>query len=774
MAASAFSGEVEIDGIMYDISTKEQTAKVIGPSNPNISGDLVIPSSVIYEDRTCYVNSVGGFENCAGINSVSISEGVTEIKSRAFEGCEKLSVIIIPNSINKIGAHSFDGTAWYDAQDNGIVYLDEILYAYKGDMPQNADITIKEGTTIISSAAFSSMINLRSIKLPKTLRSIGRSAFFGCSGLSEITIPDNVYVNSQAFSNCTGLKTVTICNATLYEGESPIRVFEKCNNIENVILHCSEVGNWFYDMHSIVNVTLGEGVESVRYRAFENCIGIDTITISNSVKQIMGFSGCTGIRYITIPDNVEVIGERCFYNCSGLLNLVFSSTSNIRKIDKEAFYACNNLKNVQLPNRLDSIGKWAFSDCENLASLVLPKEMKEIKDYAFQNCKSLKEIVVPYGITNIDEGICNYCSNLRTITLPVTVQAFSNRGNSFAYCKELIDVYCYAPNAPTIIQDPFYGSLIQHVTLHVPESSIEAYKAANIWKDFKSIVGLTDTNNYFEMTVNVGKNGTVVYGEQSVTDGEQTLNVKEGTEAVLTLTPDEGYRLASVTVDGVDKTADVAEGKLTISDVKAGMTVDVRFIKDGEVATVTIGATGVATFCSTKNLDFSEVDALSAYTGAGFNRETGVLTMLKVTDAPAGTGLIVKGSEGTYEVPVKTSASVYANLLVGVTEETTLSQTASGYVNYILANGSHGLGFYIVEDEGTLAAGKAYLRLPAAVAGESRAIAIEFAEDATGIEGISGDGKAATDEWFDLQGRRIAKPTKAGIYLNNGHKIIVK
>ena len=309
----------------------------------------------------------------------------------------------------------------------------------------------------------------------------------------------------------------------------------------------------------------------------------------------------------------------------------------------------------------------------------------------------------------------------------------------------------------------------------MPESAIEQYKVTAPWSGFKSIVGVTDTNNYWEMNLTVNNaHGTVSFGENSLTNGTQTYNVKEGSDVVLTLTADEGYKLASVTVDGVDKTADVVDGMLTISNVTADVTVVVRFATAGETASVTIGAEGMATFCSTKDLDFTEVDGLSAYTGAGFNRETGVLTMLKVTDAPAGTGLVVMGSEGNYEVPVKTSASVYGNLLVGVTEETTLSQTDGGYVNYILGNGSHGVGFYIVSGEGTLAADKAYLRLPAAVAGESRAISITFADDATGIEGISGDSKTTTDEWFDLQGRRITKPTKAGIYLNNGHKIVVR
>ena len=152
---------------------------------------------------------------------------------------------------------------------------------------------------------------------------------------------------------------------------------------------------------------------------------------------------------------------------------------------------------------------------------------------------------------------------------------------------------------------------------------------------------------------------------------------------------------------------------MTISNISANVTVEVIFMTAGETATVAIGSTGMATYCSTSDLDFSDVEGLKAYIGAGFNRTTGKLTMLEVTDVPAGTGLIVKGNAGTYEVPVKASASVYANLLEGVTTATNISKTADGYTNYILGNGANGVGFYLVSSAGgSLSAGKAYLRIP--------------------------------------------------------------
>lgn len=98
IVSNAYTGEVEIDGIRYNISTREQTADAIGLANVNYSGAITIPSSLEYEGKICYVKSVGGFASSPGITSVKICEGIIEIKYNAFKDCRQLTAIDIDQS----------------------------------------------------------------------------------------------------------------------------------------------------------------------------------------------------------------------------------------------------------------------------------------------------------------------------------------------------------------------------------------------------------------------------------------------------------------------------------------------------------------------------------------------------------------------------------------------------------------------------------------------------------------------------------------------------
>lgn len=197
-----------------------------------------------------------------------------------------------------------------------------------------------------------------------------------------------------------------------------------------------------------------------------------------------------------------------------------------------------------------------------------------------------------------------------------------------------------------------------------------------------------------------------------------------------------------------------------------------------ENITLTIGQYGSCTYCSPYALDFSEVEGLKAYVAAGYDSETGVVTLLRVMTANAGVGLFVKGEPGDYVVPTLESTSYNAlNMLVGTLEETTVNSTDGSYTNYkyTIREDDAEPKFYPFADASTQAAGRAYLQIPTAwlPAAEQKSISIRFDE---------GEGPTDIEDTeftiqnsaliYDLMGRRVANPTKGGIYIVNGKKTV--
>ena len=114
------------------------------------------------------------------IEKAVIGNGVTSIGSSAFYNCSSLASITIPNSVTSIGWKAFSGTAWYDNQPDGLVYAGKVAYEYKGTMPENTNLAIKEGTLGIADGAFFDCSGLVSITIPNSVTSIGDEAFHEC------------------------------------------------------------------------------------------------------------------------------------------------------------------------------------------------------------------------------------------------------------------------------------------------------------------------------------------------------------------------------------------------------------------------------------------------------------------------------------------------------------------------------------------------------------------------------------------------------------------
>ncbi|MBR3480118.1 MAG: leucine-rich repeat domain-containing protein [Prevotella sp.] len=213
----------------------------------------------------------------------------------------------------------------------------------------------------------------------------------------------------------------------------------------------------------------GNNYEENRY-AYSDTVNIPATVNYNgeqySVTSIgsSAFSGCSGLTSVTIPNSVTSIGDGAFAACGGLTSITIPNSVTI--IGNQAFYGCSGLNSVTIGNNVTSIGNWAFQGCSSLTSITIPNSVKGIGQEAFRGCSGLTSVTIGSGVKTIDS-------------------------QAFAYCKELTDVYCLAENVPSTSTDAFNESLIEYATLHVPTSSIDAYRAKEPWKSFKEIKSLT-------------------------------------------------------------------------------------------------------------------------------------------------------------------------------------------------------------------------------------------------------------------------------------------
>lgn len=154
------------------------------------------------------------FSGCTALTNITIPNGVTEIYPSAFEDCTNLSSVIIPDSVTSVYKRAFENTVWYNNQPDGVVYIGKVLYKYKGTMPENTSIEIKNDTVSITDEAFAACNELISVTIPNGVTEIGENAFAQCFSLTSIIIPESVYyVGLNAFSYCVELTSVTIKNS---------------------------------------------------------------------------------------------------------------------------------------------------------------------------------------------------------------------------------------------------------------------------------------------------------------------------------------------------------------------------------------------------------------------------------------------------------------------------------------------------------------------------------------------------------------------------------
>ena len=230
-------------------------------------------------------------------------------------------------------------------------------------------------------------------------------------------------------------------------------------------------------------------VTSIGDYAFYYCSGLTSVTIPNSVTSIgvSAFNWCSGLTSVTIPNSVTSIGNEAFIGCSGLTSVTIPNS--VKSFGYSVFRACSGLTSVTIPNSVKGIVEYTFDGCSGLTSVTIPNSVTSIGQSAFAYCSGLTSVTIPNSVTWIWGSAFEGCSGLTSVTIGSGVKNISS--SAFANCPELLDVYCLAENVPSTSSDAFEGSYIEYVNLHVPDASIESYKAQTPWSGFGTFNGLS-------------------------------------------------------------------------------------------------------------------------------------------------------------------------------------------------------------------------------------------------------------------------------------------
>ena len=425
------------------------------------------------------VTSIEGsaFSGCGKLTTVTIPDGVTSIGSNAFRGCGGLASVLLPSSVTSIG-----GNAFKDCGSLNAVYIDDLakwcetVFENNYSNPCNfgaklfldgellAHAVIPNGVTQVRDYAFYGCSSLNLISIPESVTSIGVDVFSGCSEIREvigwrpnivvmsairIVVSDSVTsIGNGAFSGCSLLESITIPESVTSIG---VDILAECNELKEIV-------GWRPGLPTNVErIEVSPSVAEIPASTFSGCDALTSLTIPEGVIAIGNdaFYGCENLTHISFPESIRSFGDNDMRElpvceCAeglcvkdgwvlgyiGTAPEVVTIPEGVVGIASHAFEGQTDIGTLNLPSTLKYIGVKAFRNCTWMQDLNLPEGLEKIDVAAFENCTSLDHVVCPEGLLEIGADAFKDCWRMLSVSLPASLNQIGD--NAFSGCSSLV------------------------------------------------------------------------------------------------------------------------------------------------------------------------------------------------------------------------------------------------------------------------------------------------------------------------------------------------
>ena len=444
------------DGVVY-----------IGKCLYAFKGEMPENTSVIVQEGTVHIVS-SAFSGCTGLTSVEIPSSVTSIDSNAFSDCNGLKKVIVSDIAAWCGI-SFD-----NYKSNPLYYA---MHLYSDADTEITQLVIPPSVTTIGYSAFYNCTGLTSVEIPSSVTKIRNIAFSGCTSLAKVTINSNAILSATtirnnlttvfgsqvseyvlgnevtrigeyAFYGCTGLTTVTLPpSVKVIERQ----VFQNCSNIERV--NISDINAW-------MRIKFTDGRSNPTFWSASlhlNGEEVTEVTVPESITELgdQVFKGMKNLKTIKMHDGITSIGACAFQGCFSLQS--FEWPKSLRHIGSGAFHQCRSFDKVDLSNtEVDSIPDVVFYMCYNLTDVTLQANLKYLGERAF-------------GTDTCLVRITSYIKD-PTALMPQSYNRLPF--NTFDTSGFILE------------NQPIY----RKATLYVPKGTAEAYRQSVAFANFENIV----------------------------------------------------------------------------------------------------------------------------------------------------------------------------------------------------------------------------------------------------------------------------------------------